>query len=163
MHSTLKHLIFFFFLLNRSRKQAMMQCCKSAAKFPSTTITCSTYFFKSICSLHAILPYTNFDIYWSRTEMSQLWENYFLFTVSTLSVMWKALSRNMTRDGKKHLGTFQPLLTYYLCYLCSQLNKHQVYGWKSTITPRVLAHGKVSGNTISLFISFPLSQPWCKN
>lgn len=32
-----------------------------------------------------------------------------------------AFSMNMRRDEKKQMGTFQFLLTYYLCYLCFHL------------------------------------------
>jgi hypothetical protein len=28
----------------------------------------------------------------------------------------------MTRDGKGQMGTFQSPVTYYLCYLCSEIN-----------------------------------------
>lgn len=72
--------------------------------------------------------------------MPLLGEGGSLFTVSRLSILHKALPINMTRDGKRQMGTFQSPVTYYLCYLCSEINNINLRDERAVTMPLGLLH-----------------------
>lgn len=86
------------------------------------------------------MPYCDLDIYWARAEMPQLGEDCSVFTVSRWSVLHKALPINMTGDGKRQMGTFQSPVTYYLCYLCSEINNIHFIDERAVRMPLGLLH-----------------------